>query len=148
MCLVKIEPTPGTVALDRDASSPVQTLESRLLAAHEPLTATKRPDPGFEQLYQWLLGMEGQGEKALYEFLRGLRGPDGDTAAYPTASALKAVTLQVLFRLKDEGLEKSRLYKEISGANGLAFAMEVFVTGWMREVFEPMGDEAWERSEW
>jgi hypothetical protein len=26
--------------------------------------------------------------------------------------------------------------------------MDVFVKGFMREVFEPMGDESWEKSEW
>ena len=59
-----------------------------------------------------------------------------------------AVTLQVLVRLKDDELEKSLLYKEIRGANGLAFSMDVFVKGFMREVFQPMEDDAWEKSEW
>ncbi|MBT2339693.1 MULTISPECIES: hypothetical protein [Pseudomonas] len=141
---MKIESSSASSVQDPGAAPPVETLESRLLAAPD----NKRPDLEFEQLYQWLMAMEGQGEKAIYEFLRGLRGADGEAAAYPTASALKAITLQVLFRLKDEGLEKSPLYKEVSGANGLAFAMEVFVTGWMRDVFQPMADEAWEKSEW
>ncbi|XXE03703.1 hypothetical protein J3P88_20900 [Pseudomonas sp. Z3-6] len=134
--------------LDHDANAPVQTLESRLLAASEQTPDSKRPNPEFEHLYQLLLAMEGQGEKAIHEFLRTLRGPDGTTAAYPTAQALMAITLQVLVRLKDEGLDKSQIYKEISGANGLAFAMDVFVKGFMRDVFQPMGDEAWEKSEW
>ncbi|MDO7896759.1 hypothetical protein [Pseudomonas citrulli] len=141
---MKIESTTGTSALGHDVGSSVEMLESRLLAAHQH----KRPDPEFEQVYRLLLAMEGQGEKAIHRFLRTLRGPDGETPMYRTATALKAVTLQVLYRLKEEGLEKSQLYKEIVGANGLAFAMEVFVRGAMREVFQPMGDEAWEKSEW
>ncbi|WP_349654639.1 hypothetical protein [Pseudomonas sp. T1.Ur] len=134
--------------LDRAADSSIEPLESRLLAARDQAPDSKRPDPEFDQLYQLLLAMEGQGEKAIYEFLRALRGADGVTAAYPTAQALMAITLQVLVRLKDEGLEKSQIYKEVGGANGLAFAMDVFVKGFMRDVFQPMGDEAWEKSEW
>ncbi|WP_433739492.1 hypothetical protein [Pseudomonas putida] len=133
---------------DHGASPSVQTMESRLIAAGLELPGSQRPDPEFERLYQHLLAMEGQGEKSIYEFLRSLRGPDGQSPAYPTAKALMAVTLEVLIRLKDEGLETSRIYKEISGANGLAFGMDLFVKGFMREVFEPMGDEAWEKSEW
>ncbi|SFA73141.1 hypothetical protein SAMN03159488_00234 [Pseudomonas sp. NFIX10] len=142
---MKIENLGGSSVLDRTASPSVEMLESRLLAAGEQ---SKRPDPEFEHLYQLLLAMEGQGEKAIHEFLRTLRGEDGATAAYPTAMALKTITQQVLVRLKEEGLEKSQLYKEVRGANGLAFAMEVYVQGVMRDVFQPMGDEAWEKSEW
>lgn len=145
---MKIEPMTVSSLLDRDGNSSVQTLESRLLAAREQAPDGKRPDPEFEHLYQLLLAMEGQGEKAIHAFLRTLRGPDGTTAAYPTAQALLAITLQVLVRLKDEGLEKSQLYKEVSGANGLAFAMDLFTKSFMRDVFQPMGDEAWEKTEW
>lgn len=145
---MRIESMTVSSVLDRDANLSVETLESRLLAAHEQVLDSKRPDPEFDHLYQLLLGMEGQGEKAIHGFLRTLRGADGTTPAYPTAQALMAITLQVLVRLKDEGLEKSQIYKEISGANGLAFAMDVFVKGFMRDVFQPMGDEAWEKSEW
>ncbi|WP_024618088.1 hypothetical protein [Pseudomonas kilonensis] len=145
---MKIESMTVASLLEGGANSSVETLESRLLAAREQTPESKRPNPEFEHLYQLLLAMEGQGEKAIHEFLRTLRGPDGTTAAYPTARALMAITLQVLVRLKNEGLEKSQLYKEVSGANGLAFAMDVFVKGFMREVFQPMGDEAWEKSEW
>lgn len=145
---MKIESVTVSSLLDHDANESVQTLESRLLAAREQAPDSKRPDPEFEHLYQLLLAMEGQGEKVIHEFLRTLRGPDGTTAAYPTAQALMAITLQVLVRLKDEGLEKSQLYKEVSGANGLAFAMDLFTKSFMRDVFQPMGDEAWEKSEW
>lgn len=145
---MKIEPMSIYNTADRDTHTPVQALESRLLAAQVPLPDSKRPDPAFEHVYQLLLAMEGQGEKAIHEFLRTLRGADGETAAYPTAQALMAITLQVLVRLKDEGLEKSALYREVSGANGLAFAMDLFTKEFMRDVFQPMGDEAWEKSEW
>ncbi|QIB04153.1 hypothetical protein GZ982_05470 [Pseudomonas fluorescens] len=145
---MKIESTMISSLPDRAASSSVEPLESRLLAAREQVPESKRPDPEFEHLYQLLLAMEGQGEKAIHEFLRKLRGADGATAAYPTAQALLAITLQVLVRLKNDGLEKSQLYKEVSGANGLAFAMDLFTKNFMRDVFQPMGDEAWEKSEW
>ena len=126
----------------------VESLESRLLAASQERTGSKRPDPEFERLYQHLLTMEGQGKNAIHEYLRSLRGADGESPAYPTAKALMAVTLQVLVRLKDEKLEDSLLYKEVSGANSLAFSMDLFVKDFMRDVFQPMGDEAWEKSEW
>lgn len=145
---MKIESTTAPIAFDRGADPAVQSLESRLLVAHQETFESKRPDPEFEHLYQLLLAMEGQGEKAIHEFLRALRGADGETAAYPTAQALMAVTLQALVRLKEQGLEKSQLYREVSGANGLAFAVDLFVKGFMRDVFQPMGDEAWEKSEW
>lgn len=145
---MKIEPLMSAPALERDDRSSVQTLESRLLAASQELSGSKRPDPEFERLYQQLLAMEGQGEKAIYEYLRSLRAPDGESPAYPTAKALLAVTLQVLVRLKDEGLEKSLIYKEVSGANSLAFGMDLVVKSFMREVFQPMADDAWEKSEW
>ncbi|WP_233903680.1 hypothetical protein [Pseudomonas ogarae] len=145
---MKIESMTVSSLLEGGANSSVETLESRLLAAREQTPDSKRPNPEFEHLYQLLLAMEGQGEKAIHEFLRTLRGPDGEAAAYPTAQALMAITLQVLVRLKDEGLEKSQLYKEVSGANGLAFAMDLFTKSFMRDVFQPMGDEAWEKSEW
>ncbi|WP_160105123.1 hypothetical protein [Pseudomonas izuensis] len=145
---MKIEALNNFTAPERSGDPSVEPLESRLLAVSRDLPASKRPDPDFERLYQQLLAMEGQGEKAIYEFLRALRGADGESPAYPSAKALMAVTLQVLVRLKDEGLEKSRIYKEVSGANGLAFSVDLFVKGFMREVFQPMGDEAWEKSEW
>jgi hypothetical protein len=145
---MKIESMGIPSTLGRSANAAVETLESRVLAAGEPTSASKRPDPDFEYLYQLLLPMEGQGEKAIYEFLRTLRAAAGETAAYPTAAALLAITLKVLVRLKEQGLEKTSLYKEISGANGLAFSMDIFVKGFMRDVFEPTGDEAWEKSEW
>lgn len=135
-------------ALAPDARSSVETLESRLLQANPELAGNKRPDIEFDRLYQQLLAMEGQGEKAIYEFLRSLRGADSQSPAFANAAALLAVTLKVLFRLKDEGLENSPIYKEVKGANGLAFSMDLFVKSLMREVFEPMGDDAWEKSEW
>lgn len=145
---MKIESLMNTETFERGDGSSVQTLESRLLVASQEMSGGKRPDPDFELLYQQLLAMEGQGEKAIYEYLRSLRGPDGESAAYPTAKALMAVTLQVLVRLKDEGLEKSLIYREVSGANGLAFGVDLVVKGFMREVFQPMEDGAWEKSEW
>ena len=142
------EPVTGTRPFEQGESAAVETLESRLLTASKQVTDNKRPDPEFEHLYQLLLAMEGQGEKAIYEFLRSLRAADGISPAYPTAQALMAVTLKVLVRLKEEKLEDSQLFKEIRGANGLAFSVDGFVKSFMREVFEPMGDEAWEKSEW
>jgi hypothetical protein len=145
---MKIETVTSARLLERSGNPPVETLESRLLAASQDLSGSKRPDPEFERLYQQLLAMEGQGEKAIYEFLRALRGADGESAAYPNAKALMAVTLQVLVQLKDEKLEKTLIYKEVSGANGLAFSLDLFVKSFMRDVFQPMEDDAWERSEW
>lgn len=145
---MKIESTMISSLLDRAANSSVEPLESRLLAAREQVPESKRPDPEFEHLYQLLLAMEGQGAKAIHEFLRTLREADGATAAYPTAKALRTITHQVMLRLKEEGLETSQLYKEVLEANSLAFAMEVYVMGVTRDVFQPMGDGAWEKSEW
>ncbi|MDP9781085.1 hypothetical protein [Pseudomonas fluorescens] len=145
---MKIESMSASSPVEHGAGALVETLESRLLAARQEVSGSKRPDPEFEHLYQLLLAMEGQGEKAIHEFLRTLRGADGATAAYPTAKALKVITQQVLYRLQEDGLEKSQLYKEVFGANGLAFAMEVFVLGVMRDVMQPMEDDAWEKSEW
>ncbi|WP_237884955.1 hypothetical protein [Pseudomonas sp. PGPR40] len=148
---MKIETMMGSSTLERGSPS-VETLESRLLAASQGLSGSKRPDPtpdpAFEHVYQQLLAMEGAGEKAIYEFLRSLRGADGESPAYPSAKALMAVTLQVLVRLKAENLEKTLLYKEVRGANGLAFSMDLFIQGFMRDVFQPMDDGAWEKSEW
>ncbi|MGE8152697.1 hypothetical protein ACQKP5_15795 [Pseudomonas vancouverensis] len=45
-------------------------------------------------------------------------------------------------------LDKALIYKEVSGANGLAFSLDLFVKSYMREVFEPKGDDAWENTEW
>jgi hypothetical protein len=145
---MKIEAVMSSSTLERGETQSIETLESRLLAASQEVSDSKRPDLEFERLYQQLLAMEGQGEKAIYEFLRSLRGADGASPAYPTGRALMAVTLQVLIRLKDEKLENSLLYKEVSGANGLAFSVDLFVKGFMREVFQPMDDDAWEKSEW
>ena len=129
----------------------VEALESRLLRAAgsaADVTGNKRPDLDFEDLYQQLWAMEGQGEKAMYEFLKSLRANDGITPRYPNAEALMDVTLKLMFRLRDEGLEKSALFKEIKGANSLAFSMSLFVKSYMRDVFQPLGDDAWEKSEW
>lgn len=145
---MKIETVNSTSTMALGASPSVETLESRLLAASQEHSGSKLPDPEFERLYQHLLAMEGQGKNAIHEYLRSLRGADGESPAYPTAKALMAVTLQVLVRLKDEKLEDSLLYKEVSGTNSLAFSTDLFVKGYMREVFQPMGDEAWEKSEW
>ncbi|KII33518.1 hypothetical protein NL64_09980 [Pseudomonas fluorescens] len=143
---MKIDNLMNHGALEQESA--VQTLESRVLAAGQDLPENRRPDPEFEHLYQTLLTMEGRGEKAVYDFIRSMRSADGTSAAYPTAQKLMAVTLQVLVRLKEEKLEDSQLFKEMRGANGLAFSVDVFVKGFMREVFEPMGDESWEKSEW
>lgn len=145
---MKIETVMSARSLEPSGNPPVETLESRLLAASQSLPDDKRPDPEFDLLYQQLLAMEGQGEKAIYEFLRTLRGADGESRAYPDAKALLAVTLKVLVQLKDEKLEKTLIFKEISGANGLAFSLDLFVKSYMREVFKPMEDDAWEKSEW
>ncbi|KAB0480883.1 hypothetical protein SAMN04490202_0671 [Pseudomonas reinekei] len=143
---MKIDSLSNHGALKQESG--VQTLESRFLAAGQNVSEHRRPDPEFEHLYQLLLTMEGQGEKAIYDFLRTLRSADGTSAAYPTAQKLMTVTLQVLVRLKEEKLEGSQLFKEMRGANNLAFSMDVFVKAFMREVFEPMGDEAREKSDW
>lgn len=135
--------------VSRDQAAPtIETLESRLLQATREVPDTKRPDPEFDLLYQQLLAMEGQGEKAIYAFIKAQLSADGITHAYPTSKALLAVTLQVLIRLQDEKLQTSQLYKEVSGANGLAFSMDNFVKSFMRDVFAPMEDDAWEKSEW
>ncbi|MGY2186888.1 hypothetical protein [Pseudomonas sp. SDO5591_S426] len=145
---MKIEPVTGTHPFESGESAVVETLESRLLAASEQAPDNKRPDPEFEHLYQLLLAMEGQGEKAIYDFLRSMRAADGTSPAYPTAQALMAVSLKVLVRLKEEKLEDSQLFKEMRGVNGLAFSVDIFVKSFMRDVFQPMEDEAWEKSEW
>lgn len=137
---MRIESVSGSGAFESETST-VESLESRL-------SANLRPDPAFERLYQQLLAMEGQGGKAIHEYLRTLRGADGESRTYPSAKALLAVTLQVLVRLKDEKLQDSQIYKEVSAANALAFSVDLFVKGFMREVFQPMGDDAWEKSEW
>ena len=145
---MSIDAIMGSPSVQGDGVGDVESLESRVLRATEDLSGGKRPDPDFDRLYHHLLSMEGQGEKAIYDYLRSLRGEDGVTPAYPSAKALLAVTLQVLVKLKEEGLEKTQLFKEIKGANGLAFAMDVFVKSYMRDVFQPMEDDAWEKSEW
>jgi len=145
---MKIESGLSLRTTESGGRATLESLESRVLAASGSVPENKRPDPEFERLYALLSAMEGQGEKAIYDFLRSLRGADGQSLAYPTAQALMAVTLQVLFRLKADGLEASQLYKEVKGANGLAFSMDLFVKSFMREVFQPMADDAWEKSEW
>lgn len=102
----------------------------------------------FERLYRRLSALQGQGEKAHYALLQGLRSEDGTTRLYPDAQALLAVTQQLLARLKEDGLQQSTLYKEIKGANGLAFNMQLAVLDHMRDVFQPMDDEAREKIEW
>lgn len=145
---MKIETGLSQRTTESGGRATIESLESRVLAASGNVPENKRPDPEFERLYELLSAMEGQGEKVIYEFLRSLRSADGQSPAYPTAQALMAITLQVLVRLKDDGLQESQLYKEVKGANGLAFNMDLFVKGFMREVFQPMEDDAWEKSEW
>ncbi|MNH91379.1 hypothetical protein D3C73_439400 [compost metagenome] len=145
---MKIETGLSQRTTESGGRATLESLESRVLAASRNVPENQRPDPEFERLYELLSAMEGQGEKVIYEFLRSLRGADGQSPAYPTAQALMAVTLQVLVRLKDDGLQESQLYTEVKGANGLAFNMDLFVKGFMREVFQPMEDDAWEKSEW
>ncbi|EPA98557.1 hypothetical protein [Pseudomonas sp. G5(2012)] len=145
---MKIESGLSLRTTESGGRAAVESLESHIRAANRSVPENKRPDPEFERLYELLSAMEGQGEKVIHAFLRSRRGADGESPAYPTAKALMAVTQQVLFRLKDDGLEKSLLYKEIEGANGLAFSMDLFVKSLMRDVFQPMEDEAWEKSEW
>lgn len=143
---MKVESLTG--AHKPETTPAVQSLESRLLRASQEMPDSKRPNPEFDWLYQQLLSMEGRGEKDIYQFIRSLRSADGVNPAYPTAKALMAVTLQVLVRMKEEKLEDTLLFKEVRGANGLAFSMDVFVKGFMRDVFATMDDDAWEKSEW
>ena len=145
---MKIETVSGSRAFERSGSPSVESLESRLLAASQELPASKRPDPEFERVYQMLLAMEGQGAKAIYEFLRSLRGADGQSPIYNGAKALMAITQQVLVRLKDEKLRDSLLFKEVMGANTLAFSLELFMKSFIFDVFQPKGDDSWEKSEW
>jgi hypothetical protein len=126
----------------------VQSLESRLFAAGREASSRQPEEPEFEHLYQTLLTLEGQGEKAIYDFIRSLRSADGSSAAYPTAQALMSVTLKLLVRLKDEQLDDSLLFKAVRGANGLAFSMDIFVKELVQEMFAPTDDESWEKSEW
>ncbi|WP_434656655.1 hypothetical protein J3P96_09495 [Pseudomonas sp. R3-56] len=145
---MKIEASAGSDVPDSSACPPVETLESRLLAARQPAVESPSSDPQFEQLYQLLLAMEGEGEKAIYEFIRTRLGADGETRAYPTAKELLGVTQRVLVQLVKGGLRDSCLYEEVAGANGRAFSMDLFTKDFMRQVFQPMGDEAWEKTEW
>jgi hypothetical protein len=142
---MRIEAALGETVPD-SAEAVVQTLQSRVLQATGQ--DSKRPDPEFEWLYRQLLTMEGQGRTAIYDYLRSLPGADGTTPAYPTARELLAITLQIMVRLTDDKLQDSLLYQEVSGANGLAFSLDLFVKSMLREVFQPMGDDAWEKSEW
>lgn len=146
---MKIEPMMSVNRLDERAG--VETLESRVMrAAGAPdVNDSKRPgsDPEFDKLYQWLLAMEGQGEKALFDFIKSHLNPDG-TPAYPNAKAIIAITHKILLRLKNEHPEKSLLYKEISSVNARAFSIDMFISSFMRDVFQPMGDDSWEKSEW
>ncbi|MHC8367745.1 hypothetical protein ACYZT9_18300 [Pseudomonas sp. ZT5P21] len=147
---MKIETMMSTRRLE-DMSA-VQPLESRVLQASgtaSDVNASKRPgpDPVFDALYEQLLAMEGQGEKALFQFIKSQLHPDG-THVYPNAKAIIAVTHKLLLRLKDEQLDKTQLYKEIMGVNGRAFSIEIFISSFMRDVFQPMGDDSWEKSEW
>lgn len=145
---MRVDAVMSRAGTESEGASEVKSLESRLLPGSEGSMDSKRPDPAIDVLIQQLMAMEGQGEKAIYEFLRSLRSEDGGGPAYPSAKALLEVTLQVLVRLKNDGLEKSQLYKEVKGANGLAFGMDLFVKSYMRDVFQPMEDDAWEKSEW
>ncbi|QVW25128.1 hypothetical protein KJF94_05960 [Pseudomonas hormoni] len=147
---MKIEPMMSVNRLDQ--RSAVETLESRVVRASGnalDVNGSKRPgpDPEFDELYRKLLAMEGQGEQAIFLFLKSQLNPDG-TPAYPNPKAIMAVTHKLLLRLKDEQLEKSLLYKEIKGANARAFSIEIFISSFMRDVFQPMGDDSWEKSEW
>lgn len=141
---MKIDGVTGSQLPGDSQVATVETLESRLL---QTLSDDRRPNPEFDQLYQQLLAMEGQGEGAIFLFIKSQVRPDG-TPAYPTAKAILAVTHQLLVRLKAENLEKSLLYQEIRGANGRAFSVDIFISGYLREVFQPMDGEAWEKSEW
>lgn len=145
---MKIDPM---ISVDRlDQRSAIDSLESRVLLASgntADINGSKRPDPEFDELYRRLLAMEGQGEKAIFLFLKSQSNPDG-TPMYPNAKAIMAVTHKLLVRMKDEQLEKSLLYKEIKGANARAFSIEIYISGFMRDVFQPMGDDSWEKSEW
>jgi hypothetical protein len=148
---MKIEATVSGAPLRESAGSTVETLQSRVLQATDQVDATlggKRPDPEFEWLYRQLSTMEGQGRTAIYDYLRSVPGADGSTPAYPTARELLAVTLQVLVRLTNDELQDSLLFQEVRGANGLAFSLDLFVKGMLRDVFQPMDDDAWEKNEW
>lgn len=125
--------------------SRVESLESRLLKATGKSSGV---DPGIEALHQRLSALEGKGRKTHYEFLKTLPGADAGTAMYPTSQALSSVALRLMSHLKDEGLDKTLLYQEIKGVNGMAFAMKVFVMSYTREVFQVTDDDAWEKSEW
>ena len=106
---MKIESGLSLRTTESGGRAAVESLESHIRAANRSVPENKRPDPEFERLYELLSAMEGQGEKVIHAFLRSRRGADGESPAYPTAKALMAVTQQVLFRLKDDGLEKRML---------------------------------------
>lgn len=144
---MKIEPTFHTLR----STTAVESLESRLMTAPGKPAGMRLDEPspaGFEELYRRLSMMEGRGEKSHYVFLQSLRGEEGTTRLYPNAQALLTVTQQLLVRLKEDGLEQSQLYKEIKGANGLAFNMKLAVLNHMRDVFQPMDDDARESNQW
>jgi hypothetical protein len=145
---MKIEPMMSVNRFDQ--RSAVETLESRVLQASgnaADVNGSKRPDPEFDALYQQLLAMEGQGEKAIFLFLKSQLKPDG-TPVYPNLKAILASTHKVGLRLKDENLEKTLIYKEVMGASARAFSIELYISSFMRDVFQPMGDDSWEKSEW
>lgn len=106
---MKIDPM---ISVDRlDQRSAIDSLESRVLLASgntADINGSKRPAPEFDELYRRLLAMEGQGEKAIFLFLKSQSNPDG-TPMYPNAKAIMAVTHKLLVRMKDEQLEKSLL---------------------------------------
>mgnify|MGYP006208395677 CR=1 FL=1 len=77
------------------------------------------PDPEFDQFYdaflQWMTDNPGGAKDKVQSYLKQLANPDGELL-YGSLKKQMDVLTQVMVRMKEQGLEDSAVYKEISAA--------------------------------
>lgn len=102
------------------------------------------PDPEFDQFYdaflQWMTDNPGGAKDKVQSYLKQLANPDGELL-YGSLKKQMDVLTQVMVRMKEQGLEDSAVYKEISAALVSVGAANMFFQEFLQEVFKPSDDD-------
>lgn len=114
--------------------------------------AESNPDPEFDQFYDTFLewineNLTGPNDR-VQGYLKQLTNQDGERL-YGTTKKQMDVLTQIMVRMKEQGLEDSEAYEQISEALVSVAGANMFFLEFLQEVFRPSEDEDdRENSDW
>ncbi|WP_338806826.1 hypothetical protein V8U11_06125 [Pseudomonas chlororaphis] len=101
-------------------------------------------DPEFDQFYTELMKFVSESTSSssggIQQYLKQYVNAGGEQAYNTSKKQMDALT-QVMVRMKEQGLQDSPIYKEISTALVSVSTSNMFVLEFMQEVFKPSDDD-------